>query len=55
VLVFEQIGQPAGNDPGFSGTGAGENEQRPFGMLDGLTLLWIQIIQSGHGNVIRKA
>jgi len=31
--VQDQVGDPVGDDAGFSGAGAGQDEQRPFGVL----------------------
>ena len=41
-VIFDQSGDAMGDDPGFSGSGAGQNQQRSAGVFDGLPLGRVQ-------------
>jgi hypothetical protein len=43
-----QVRDAMRDDSGFAGTGAGEDEERAFGMLDGLTLTGVEALQKVH-------
>ena len=43
--LFDNAGDAAGNDAGFSGTGAGQNEQGAFRLFDGPPLAGGQIVR----------
>ena len=46
--LFNNAGDAACNDAGFSGTGAGDDQERPFGLFDGPSLAGGQIVRAVH-------
>ena len=44
----DDVGDAMRDDPGFAAARAGENQQRPFGMGHGFTLLRVQPFEEVH-------
>jgi hypothetical protein len=42
------VSDAVGNDAGLAGSGAGEQQERSFDMLNGLTLLGIEPLEKIH-------
>ena len=51
VSLLHQVGNTAGNDPGFARAGSGEQQQGAAAVGHGLTLLWIKLVQIKHGDL----
>ena len=48
VAVADQIGDAAGDDARLAGPGAGEDQQRPVGVKDGVALFGIERFEELH-------
>jgi hypothetical protein len=46
--VFNQIGDPEGDDARFAAAGAGKDQHRAFSSFDSLALLRVQLIEKGQ-------
>ena len=44
-LLADEAGHAVGQDPGLAAPGAGEHEQRPGPVEDGLALRWVEAVQ----------
>ena len=53
--LFHQVGHPVGQHAGLAAARASQNKQRPFRLLDGGALLWIQCVQVYHLSVFPLA
>ena len=48
ILVEEEMGDPIGNHPGLAGAGAGQHQERPFGVLYRLKLAGVHGMKIEH-------
>jgi hypothetical protein len=48
----DQMGDAVRDDPGFAAACASQDQQRPFGVLDGFSLAGVQTVTEIHENTI---
>lgn len=48
-MLLNEIRHPMGDDTGLSAAGAGEDQQGPLDMADGIRLLRVQTLEQIHG------